>query len=105
MRPERLELPAYWFEASRSIQLSYGRACNLILSSLYICAKSADELLNGPDTQYFGISGSMKQLRALDKSTLVPVKSIVPDANRCYSSNRFIETVLTRFTMTVKMYA
>ena len=25
-RPERLELPAYWFEASRSIQLSYGRA-------------------------------------------------------------------------------
>ena len=25
MRPERLELPAYWFEASRSIQLSYGR--------------------------------------------------------------------------------
>src|SRR5690242_11402621 len=26
VRPERLELPAYWFEASRSIQLSYGRA-------------------------------------------------------------------------------
>jgi hypothetical protein len=25
-RPERLELPTYWFEASRSIQLSYGRA-------------------------------------------------------------------------------
>ena len=25
-RPERLELPAYWFEANRSIQLSYGRA-------------------------------------------------------------------------------
>jgi len=24
-RPERLELPTYWFEASRSIQLSYGR--------------------------------------------------------------------------------
>ena len=26
MRPERIELPTYWFEASRSIQLSYGRA-------------------------------------------------------------------------------
>src|SRR5678815_5073871 len=26
VRPERLELPTYWFEASRSIQLSYGRA-------------------------------------------------------------------------------
>jgi hypothetical protein len=25
VRPERLELPACWFEASRSIQLSYGR--------------------------------------------------------------------------------
>jgi glyoxylase-like metal-dependent hydrolase (beta-lactamase superfamily II) len=25
VRPERFELPTYWFEASRSIQLSYGR--------------------------------------------------------------------------------
>ena len=25
-RPEGLEPPAYWFEASRSIQMSYGRA-------------------------------------------------------------------------------
>ena len=25
MRPERVELPTYWFVASRSIQLSYGR--------------------------------------------------------------------------------
>ena len=25
VRPERLELPTYWFEASRSIQMSYGR--------------------------------------------------------------------------------
>jgi hypothetical protein len=25
--PERLELPACWFEASRSIQLSYGANC------------------------------------------------------------------------------
>ncbi len=24
-RPERFELPTYWFEASRSIRLSYGR--------------------------------------------------------------------------------
>ena len=30
MRPERLELPTYWFEASRSIQLSYGRAKDII---------------------------------------------------------------------------
>lgn len=26
VRPEGLEPPAYWFEANRSIQLSYGRA-------------------------------------------------------------------------------
>ena len=30
VRPERLELPAYWFEASRSIQLSYGRTSDII---------------------------------------------------------------------------
>src|SRR5215469_14627561 len=30
-RPERLELPTYWFEASRSIRLSYGRV-DLIVS-------------------------------------------------------------------------
>jgi hypothetical protein len=30
VRPERLELPAYWFEASRSIQLSYGRTFPII---------------------------------------------------------------------------
>ena len=27
-RPEGLEPPAYWFEANRSIQLSYGRGSN-----------------------------------------------------------------------------
>src|ERR1051325_10841723 len=31
-RPERFELPTYWFEASRSIHLSYGRV-ELIVSS------------------------------------------------------------------------
>ena len=33
-RPERLELPTYWFEASRSIHLSYGRANQLNRKSL-----------------------------------------------------------------------
>jgi hypothetical protein len=32
VRPEGLEPPAYWFEASRSIRLSYGRACGSLLS-------------------------------------------------------------------------
>jgi hypothetical protein len=32
-RPERLELPTYWFEASRSIQLSYGRAPGFIIAT------------------------------------------------------------------------
>ena len=34
-RPEGLEPPAYWFEANRSIQLSYGRGsgdCDLMVS-------------------------------------------------------------------------
>ncbi len=30
MRPEGLEPPAYWFEASRSIQLSYGRTTAIL---------------------------------------------------------------------------
>ena len=29
-RPERFELPTYWFEASRSIRLSYGRAARAL---------------------------------------------------------------------------
>lgn len=33
-RPERLELPTYWFEASRSIRLSYGRVGFIVSSSL-----------------------------------------------------------------------
>jgi hypothetical protein len=28
-RPEGLEPPAYWFEANRSIQLSYGRVVSI----------------------------------------------------------------------------
>jgi hypothetical protein len=31
VRPEGLEPPAYWFEASRSIQLSYGRGKTITL--------------------------------------------------------------------------
>ncbi len=31
-RPERLELPTYWFEASRSIRLSYGRVSSIVSS-------------------------------------------------------------------------
>ena len=36
VRPERFELPAFWFVARRSIQLSYGRTVvsNLLLNSL-----------------------------------------------------------------------
>ena len=32
-RPEGLEPPAYWFEASRSIRLSYGRVVNIVSST------------------------------------------------------------------------
>ena len=31
-RPEGLEPPAYWFEANRSIQLSYGRVESVLYS-------------------------------------------------------------------------
>ena len=34
-RPERFELPTNWFEASYSIQLSYGRGCRVYFSGLW----------------------------------------------------------------------
>src|ERR1035437_17327 len=34
VRPERFELPAFWFVARRSIQLSYGRTLRSLQSSL-----------------------------------------------------------------------
>jgi hypothetical protein len=34
VRPERFELPASWFVARRSIQLSYGRAINKSIAML-----------------------------------------------------------------------
>ena len=35
-RPEGLEPPAYWFEANRSIRLSYGRALHLPLYAVNV---------------------------------------------------------------------
>ena len=35
VRPERFELPASWFVARRSIQLSYGRALTIIDSNTW----------------------------------------------------------------------
>ncbi len=32
VRPERVELPTFWFVAKRSIQLSYGRPEELVRS-------------------------------------------------------------------------
>ena len=46
-RPERLELPAYWFEASRSIQLSYGRT-----GPLYKLTVSRGEMFGNVSTLF-----------------------------------------------------
>ena len=51
-RPERLELPTYWFEASRSIQLSYGRAPPTTLL-YYRCGPQQAAKLE----RYFGSAG------------------------------------------------
>src|SRR5271154_6490993 len=50
-RPEGLEPPAYWFEANRSIQLSYGRASgdrDLMVSSraaLGVCPRQEESVV------------------------------------------------------------
>jgi hypothetical protein len=41
VRPERFELPAFWFVARRSIQLSYGRTLvGKILSRIGMCEQN-----------------------------------------------------------------
>ena len=42
VRPERVELPTFWFVAKRSIQLSYGRTeeCGLVYMRLQIISKA-----------------------------------------------------------------
>ena len=42
-RPERLELPTYWFVASRSIQLSYGRAYSSVATLVQFVNRQARE--------------------------------------------------------------
>jgi hypothetical protein len=55
VRPERFELPAFWFVARRSIQLSYGRNeyCGMVrperfeLPTLWFVAKYSIQLSYG----------------------------------------------------------
>jgi hypothetical protein len=54
-RPERLELPTYWFEARRSIQLSYGRA-PLILAGPYSSATTGFTSVPIPSTSTSTVS-------------------------------------------------
>ena len=49
VRPEGLEPPAYWFEASRSIQLSYGRTPP---SSSYLIISRRDYWRNETDARW-----------------------------------------------------
>ena len=46
-RPERIELPTCWFEASRSIQLSYGRPLLTIISDFELRISDCEDLLLG----------------------------------------------------------
>ena len=45
VRPDRFELPTYWFVASCSIQLSYGRTCEAIpnISSQFMAGKETGD--------------------------------------------------------------
>ena len=52
-RPERLELPTYWFEASRSIHLSYGRAPNDDSNRAYASATTGFTNSPTPSTRTF----------------------------------------------------
>ena len=47
VRPDRFELPTYWFVASCSIQLSYGRTCEAIpnISIRLMAGKELERIL------------------------------------------------------------
>jgi hypothetical protein len=72
-RPEGLEPPAYWFEASRSIRLSYGRVAPIVTSD-HSSQPFAQESLR-----------VILSLELLEKD-LSTNKGIVLRQNQCYPS-------------------
>jgi hypothetical protein len=89
-RPEGLEPPAYWFEASRSIRLSYGR----VASSYH-----AHEDGTGADLDAVPRASESyrKYKNPLDKTTLEPPNLLfLPwDGDILYLQTAMIESVLT----------
>jgi hypothetical protein len=57
VRPERLELPTYWFEASRSIHLSYGRT-PIQFRPILSPAQVGSLWYNRPGSQFWPVLGA-----------------------------------------------
>ena len=57
MRPERFELPTYWFEASRSIQLSYGRTQHDFTRAVHPCYHAASRPAMRLSDRCFAVTG------------------------------------------------
>ena len=71
-RPERLELPTYWFEASRSIHLSYGRAPYDFIS-LGFCDHGIHQLAQAGDPHAALVAGAE------------PARRLAREADSCWS--------------------
>jgi glyoxylase-like metal-dependent hydrolase (beta-lactamase superfamily II) len=57
VRPERFELPTYWFEASRSIQLSYGRTQHDFTRARRACYHAASRSAMRLSAHCFAVTG------------------------------------------------
>jgi adenylate cyclase, class 2 len=86
VRPERLELPAYWFEASRSIQLSYGRTHRSLYKLGYTdeeMARAASNLETEIKLPLDSAAATRRQLRKLGFSIV---------KRRVFESNTIFDT-------------
>ena len=89
MRPERFELPAFWFVARRSIQLSYGRTVLLSLIASLSQRFSSDRAQSSDVSRRNRMtcaSGQLISTATVSKSTFT---IILRTADRRKSSNVF----------------
>src|SRR6185295_1875018 len=82
-RPERLELPTYWFEASRSIQLSYGRATDIIAATEFTAFEPVGRVASGTSAGRLTCRRPCRPVDSTAELTPAPRCHFVTHGNAC----------------------